>query len=119
MQVGKTTSEVSHVLEGENRQTLNKDSFRFSVQTRHCFSARPCVSLPDGSSHPEPRPVASLGSLLDDQHWHHLSLVLSGSQMNFTVDKHAEVVLVPAELNIQQVGGAHGCDRTIPADLTC
>ncbi|XP_075878371.1 contactin-associated protein-like 4 [Nelusetta ayraudi] len=56
-----------------------------------------------GSSSSEARPVASLGSLLDDQHWHHLSLVLRHSQLNFSVDKHAEVFPVPAEFNIQQL----------------
>lgn len=50
--------------------------------------------------------MASLGSLLDDQHWHRLSLVLSGSRINVTVDKHTQVVLVPAEFSIQQVGVA-------------
>ncbi|XP_075878400.1 contactin-associated protein-like 4 isoform X2 [Nelusetta ayraudi] len=45
----------------------------------------------------EPRRVASLGSLLDDQHWHHLAAERRGSHLNLTVDKHTERVVIPAE----------------------
>uniref|UniRef100_A0AAQ4PPI9 Contactin associated protein like 3 n=1 Tax=Gasterosteus aculeatus aculeatus TaxID=481459 RepID=A0AAQ4PPI9_GASAC len=38
----------------------------------------------------EPRRVASLGSLLDDQQWHRLAVERRGSQLNVTVDEHAE-----------------------------
>lgn len=46
---------------------------------------------------PEPRRLASLGSLLDDQHWHHVVMVWRSSHLNLTVDKHTETVQVPAE----------------------
>lgn len=55
----------------------------------------------------EPRRVASLGSLLDDQHWHHLAAERRGSHLNLTVDKHTERVVIPAEFihwEVQQVG---------------
>lgn len=105
----KTNYEVSHVQDGENSPTQTQRLlllFCPNSSRLQCFLTRPCVSLPGGSSSSEARPVASLGSLLDDQHWHHLSLVLRHSQLNFSVDKHAEVVPVPAEFNIQQVGAA-------------
>ncbi|XP_041849072.1 contactin-associated protein-like 4 isoform X2 [Melanotaenia boesemani] len=55
--------------------------------------------------------LASLGSLLDDQHWHHVVLEHKNSHFNLTVDKHTERVQIPAEFNhwgIKQlsVGGA-------------
>ncbi|KAM8849515.1 contactin-associated protein-like 4 isoform 2-T3 [Spinachia spinachia] len=43
-----------------------------------------------------PRRVASLGSLLDDQQWHRLAVERRGSQLNVTVDEHAERVRMPA-----------------------
>uniref|UniRef100_A0A3Q3X1B9 Uncharacterized protein n=1 Tax=Mola mola TaxID=94237 RepID=A0A3Q3X1B9_MOLML len=67
----------------------------------------------------EPRRLASLGSLLDDQHWHHLSVVRRSSHLNLTVDKHTESFQIPAEFShwdIEQVGvnaspkrSFHGC----------
>lgn len=55
----------------------------------------------------EPRRVASLGSLLDDQHWHRLAVERRGAHLNLTVDKHTERVVIPAEFShwdVQQVG---------------
>lgn len=101
---------------GRRKPTNSTQRTQDNRKTPHCFLARPCVPLPDSPSHPDPRPVASLGSLLDDQHWHHLSLVLSGSQINFTVDKHAEVLPLAAEFNIQQVGAAALLWRTVLTD---
>ncbi|XP_014856106.1 PREDICTED: contactin-associated protein-like 4 [Poecilia mexicana] len=43
--------------------------------------------------------LVSLGSLLDDQHWHHVKLERLGSHLNLTVDKNTQQVLVPAELS--------------------
>ena len=62
-------------------------------------------SPPPGSSS-EPRRLASLGSLLDDQHWHHLAVERRSSHLNLTVDKHTERVQIPAEFShweIEQV----------------
>uniref|UniRef100_A0A3Q3E306 Contactin associated protein like 3 n=1 Tax=Labrus bergylta TaxID=56723 RepID=A0A3Q3E306_9LABR len=47
----------------------------------------------------EPRRLASLGSLLDDQHWHHLAFERRSSHLNLTVDKHTERVQIPAEFS--------------------
>ncbi|XP_036941179.1 contactin-associated protein-like 4 isoform X2 [Acanthopagrus latus] len=47
----------------------------------------------------EPRRLASLGSLLDDQHWHHLAVERRSSHLNLTVDKHTERVQIPAEFS--------------------
>uniref|UniRef100_A0A4W6C9I6 Contactin associated protein like 3 n=1 Tax=Lates calcarifer TaxID=8187 RepID=A0A4W6C9I6_LATCA len=52
-----------------------------------------------GTSPSEPRRLASLGSLLDDQHWHHVVLERRSSHLNLTVDKHTERVQIPAEFN--------------------
>ena len=62
-------------------------------------------SPPPGPSS-EPRRLASLGSLLDDQHWHHLAVERRSSHLNLTVDKHTERVQIPAEFShweIEQV----------------
>uniref|UniRef100_A0A665XFM6 Contactin associated protein like 3 n=1 Tax=Echeneis naucrates TaxID=173247 RepID=A0A665XFM6_ECHNA len=71
----------------------------------------------------EARRLASLGSLLDDQHWHHVTVERRNVHLNLTVDKHTERVQIPAEFghtDIEQlsVGAAlssdskrtfHGC----------
>lgn len=58
------------------------------------------------ASSAEPRRLASLGSLLDDQHWHRLLVERRGVHLNLTVDKHTEKVRMPAEFahwDVQQV----------------
>ncbi|KAM8838666.1 contactin-associated protein-like 4 isoform 2-T3 [Synchiropus picturatus] len=47
----------------------------------------------------EPRRLTSLGSLLDDQHWHLVALEWHDSLLNLTVDKHTERILITAEIN--------------------
>ncbi|KAM9789461.1 contactin-associated protein-like 4 [Neosynchiropus ocellatus] len=47
----------------------------------------------------KPRRLTSLGSLLDDQHWHHVTLERRDSLLNLTVDQHTEKILIPAEIN--------------------
>lgn len=65
-------------------------------------------SSPPGPPSSEPRRVASLGSLLDDQQWHRLAVERRGSQLNVTVDEHAaERLRLPAEFagwEAEQVG---------------
>ncbi|XP_038124875.1 contactin-associated protein-like 4 [Cyprinodon tularosa] len=43
--------------------------------------------------------LVSLGSLLDDQHWHHVKLERLSTHLNLTVDKNMQQVHVPAELS--------------------
>ncbi|XP_067331445.1 contactin-associated protein-like 4 isoform X2 [Channa argus] len=52
-----------------------------------------------GTSSSEPQTLASLGSLLDDQHWHHVVTERRGSHVNLTVDTHTKRVQLPAEFN--------------------
>uniref|UniRef100_A0A8C3G697 Contactin associated protein like 3 n=1 Tax=Cyclopterus lumpus TaxID=8103 RepID=A0A8C3G697_CYCLU len=52
-----------------------------------------------GDSSSEPRRLASLGSLLDDQHWHLLAVERRSTHLNLTVDKHTERVQIPAEFS--------------------
>uniref|UniRef100_A0A3P8TCK0 Contactin associated protein like 3 n=1 Tax=Amphiprion percula TaxID=161767 RepID=A0A3P8TCK0_AMPPE len=52
-----------------------------------------------GTSSSESRRLASLGSLLDDQHWHHVVLEQKNAHLNLTVDKHTEKVQIAAEFN--------------------
>ncbi|KAM4556058.1 contactin-associated protein-like 4 [Fundulus diaphanus] len=47
----------------------------------------------------EPRRLASLASLLDDQHWHYVAMELHGLQLNLTVDKHTLRVKIPTEFH--------------------
>lgn len=54
----------------------------------------------------EPQHLASLGSLLDDQHWHHVAVELHNHHLNLTVDKHTLSVKIPSEfhhLDIEEV----------------
>uniref|UniRef100_A0A8C7I218 Contactin-associated protein-like 4 n=1 Tax=Oncorhynchus kisutch TaxID=8019 RepID=A0A8C7I218_ONCKI len=43
--------------------------------------------------------VVSLGSLLDDLHWHHVAIERVSGHVNFTVDKSTQQIQVPAELS--------------------
>ncbi|XP_023820988.1 contactin-associated protein-like 4 isoform X2 [Oryzias latipes] len=47
----------------------------------------------------EPRRLASLGSMLDDQHWHHVGLEQQHSHLNLSVDKHMEKIQIPVLSN--------------------
>ncbi|XP_026002515.1 contactin-associated protein-like 4 isoform X1 [Astatotilapia calliptera] len=43
--------------------------------------------------------LVSLGSLLDDQHWHHVKLERLSTHLNLTVDKNTLQVQIPADLS--------------------
>ncbi|XP_059196818.1 contactin-associated protein-like 4 isoform X1 [Centropristis striata] len=43
--------------------------------------------------------LVSVGSLLDDQHWHHVKLERLSTHLNLTVDKNTHQVHTPAELS--------------------
>ncbi|XP_058496196.1 contactin-associated protein-like 4 isoform X3 [Solea solea] len=49
-----------------------------------------------GALSSEPQCLASLGSLLDDRHWHHVVVERQSSHLNLTVDKHSETIQIPA-----------------------
>uniref|UniRef100_A0A8C4HPW2 Contactin associated protein like 3 n=1 Tax=Dicentrarchus labrax TaxID=13489 RepID=A0A8C4HPW2_DICLA len=74
--------------EGEEGLSLSLELERGKLQ----------LLLKQGSSS-EPRRVASLGSLLDDQHWHYIAVERHSSHLNLTVDKHTERVQIPAEFS--------------------
>uniref|UniRef100_A0A672IU32 Contactin associated protein like 3 n=1 Tax=Salarias fasciatus TaxID=181472 RepID=A0A672IU32_SALFA len=46
--------------------------------------------------------LASLGSLLDDQHWHHIKLEKLSTHLNLTVDKNSQQVHTPPELSLEK-----------------
>ncbi|KAM9385765.1 contactin-associated protein-like 4 [Pholidichthys leucotaenia] len=52
------------------------------------------VSSPSGG-----QLLLSMGSLLDDQHWHHVKLERLSDHLSLTVDKNTQQVHVPAELS--------------------
>uniref|UniRef100_A0A8C7SW72 Contactin-associated protein-like 4 n=1 Tax=Oncorhynchus mykiss TaxID=8022 RepID=A0A8C7SW72_ONCMY len=69
---------------------------------------------------PESHMVVSLGSLLDDQHWHHVAIERFSGHLNFTVDKSSQQIQVPAELSPSEIneisyGGVqcHGSQRVM------
>ncbi|KAK2896084.1 contactin-associated protein-like 4 isoform X2 [Channa argus] len=73
-----------------------------------------------GTLSSEPQQLASLGSLLDDQHWHHVVLERRGAHLNLTVDERTEKVQIPAEFNhwdVEQiaVGAVLSLDSEKPA----
>ncbi|XP_030607295.1 contactin-associated protein-like 4 isoform X2 [Archocentrus centrarchus] len=51
------------------------------------------------TSSTDPQRLVSLGSLLDDQHWHHVTVERRSSHLNLTVDKHTERVQIPSEFS--------------------
>ncbi|XP_014862036.1 PREDICTED: contactin-associated protein-like 4 [Poecilia mexicana] len=55
------------------------------------------------SSSSEPRRLTSVGSLLDDQHWHLVVLRQRNSQLNLTVDRHTETVQTDEEFSLWDV----------------
>ncbi|XP_072295490.1 contactin-associated protein-like 4 [Eucyclogobius newberryi] len=64
--------------------------------------------------------LASVGSLLDDQHWHYVKLERAKDHLNLTVDHTTHAVQVPAELSHWDVhqlsvgsAQAHGLQRPI------
>ncbi|XP_071773431.2 contactin-associated protein-like 4 [Centroberyx gerrardi] len=52
------------------------------------------MSLSPGSQH-----LVSVGSLLDDQHWHHVKVERLSAHLNLTVDKNTQQVHIPAEFS--------------------
>uniref|UniRef100_A0A3Q0QU26 Contactin associated protein like 3 n=1 Tax=Amphilophus citrinellus TaxID=61819 RepID=A0A3Q0QU26_AMPCI len=63
--------------------------------------------------------LTSLGSLLDDQHWHHVVLEQRNAHLNLTVDKNTERVQLPAEFSrwdIEQLslGAVHSLSSQKP-----
>uniref|UniRef100_A0A3B4ZVE3 Contactin-associated protein-like 4 n=1 Tax=Stegastes partitus TaxID=144197 RepID=A0A3B4ZVE3_9TELE len=56
----------------------------------------------------ESRRLASLGSLLDDQHWHHVAVEQRNAHLNLTVDKHTEKRLDSQKPAISK-RNFHGC----------
>uniref|UniRef100_A0A672JUY4 Contactin associated protein like 3 n=1 Tax=Salarias fasciatus TaxID=181472 RepID=A0A672JUY4_SALFA len=68
-----------------------------------------------------PRRLASLGSLLDDQHWHHVVLERRSTHLNLTVDKHTERVQLPAEFSqwdVEQGNVTFSCGESVSVAVT-
>ncbi|KAM4607232.1 contactin-associated protein-like 4 [Polymixia lowei] len=55
------------------------------------------------SSSPDPQRLVSLGSLLDDQHWHHVAVERISAHLNITVDRSTQQVQIPAEWEMDQL----------------
>uniref|UniRef100_A0A3Q4I6Q1 Contactin-associated protein-like 4-like n=1 Tax=Neolamprologus brichardi TaxID=32507 RepID=A0A3Q4I6Q1_NEOBR len=55
--------------------------------------------------------LVSLGSLLDDQHWHHVKLERLSTHLNLTVDKNTQQVQIPADL--MAAVQSHGLQKPI------
>uniref|UniRef100_A0A3B5AXM3 Contactin associated protein like 3 n=1 Tax=Stegastes partitus TaxID=144197 RepID=A0A3B5AXM3_9TELE len=51
------------------------------------------------SSSPDSLHLVSVGSLLDDQHWHHVAVEHHGDHLNLTVDKSTLWVQIPARFS--------------------
>ncbi|XP_052423648.1 contactin-associated protein-like 4 [Carassius gibelio] len=48
-------------------------------------------------------PLVSLGSLLDDQHWHHVSVERVRGLVNFTVDKNTQKFQLPESWSLSEI----------------
>uniref|UniRef100_A0A3Q1KBX2 Uncharacterized protein n=1 Tax=Anabas testudineus TaxID=64144 RepID=A0A3Q1KBX2_ANATE len=65
--------------------------------------------------------LLSLGSLLDDQHWHHVKLERLHTHLNLTVDKNTQQVYIPAELSqsdIHQGNVTFSCVEPVSVAVT-
>uniref|UniRef100_A0A8C6PFL9 Contactin associated protein like 3 n=1 Tax=Nothobranchius furzeri TaxID=105023 RepID=A0A8C6PFL9_NOTFU len=71
----------------------------FSEKCPFSFVSPLCSFVPGRTLSTETRHLASLGSLLDDQHWHHVTLELHSLHVNLTVDKLTKRVQIPTELH--------------------
>lgn len=98
-----------------------------SVKEQIIISANALFFLQGGAA--EPKSLASLGSLLDDQHWHHVIMERRSSHLNLTVDKHTKKVQLPADFthwdidqvwwqNIKLIEGNY-CLRTCNTVMVC
>lgn len=56
--------------------------------------------------------LVSLGSLLDDQHWHHVKLERLSTHLNLTVDKNTLQVQIPADLSHWHIHTVRGNTQT-------
>lgn len=56
--------------------------------------------------------LVSLGSLLDDQHWHHVKLERLSTHLNLTVDKNTLQVQIPADLSHWHIHTVRGNTHT-------
>uniref|UniRef100_A0A8C8K2J6 Contactin associated protein like 3 n=1 Tax=Oncorhynchus tshawytscha TaxID=74940 RepID=A0A8C8K2J6_ONCTS len=77
---------------------LHKGTLLLHLRKADCQRAdsKPQFSASPG---PESHTVVSLGSLLDDLHWHHVAIERVSGHVNFTVDKSTQQIQVPAELS--------------------
>uniref|UniRef100_A0A8C9YMB2 Contactin associated protein like 3 n=1 Tax=Sander lucioperca TaxID=283035 RepID=A0A8C9YMB2_SANLU len=65
--------------------------------------------------------LVSVGSLLDDQHWHHVKLESLSTHLNLTVDKNTHQVHIPAELShwdIHQGNVTFSCAEQVSVAVT-
>uniref|UniRef100_A0A3P8TEI2 Contactin associated protein like 3 n=1 Tax=Amphiprion percula TaxID=161767 RepID=A0A3P8TEI2_AMPPE len=104
--------------EGRDGLSLSLELERGKLFLLEGFSVQ-LNSFLSGTSSSESRRLASLGSLLDDQHWHHVVLEQKNAHLNLTVDKHTEKVQIAAEFNhwdIKQlsVGAVQSLDSQKP-----
>uniref|UniRef100_A0A671NE08 Contactin-associated protein-like 4 n=1 Tax=Sinocyclocheilus anshuiensis TaxID=1608454 RepID=A0A671NE08_9TELE len=79
--------------------------------TLELFRGKLLLQLRKGGSSADLHPLVSLGSLLDDQHWHHVSVERVRGLVNFTVDKNTQQFQLPeswshSEINEISFGGA-------------
>uniref|UniRef100_A0A671NA58 Contactin-associated protein-like 4 n=1 Tax=Sinocyclocheilus anshuiensis TaxID=1608454 RepID=A0A671NA58_9TELE len=78
--------------------------------TLELFRGKLLLQLRKGGSSADLHPLVSLGSLLDDQHWHHVSVERVRGLVNFTVDKNTQQFQLPeswshSEINEISFGG--------------
>uniref|UniRef100_A0A3B3WQR7 Contactin associated protein like 3 n=1 Tax=Poecilia mexicana TaxID=48701 RepID=A0A3B3WQR7_9TELE len=70
------------------------------------------------SSSSEPRRLTSVGSLLDDQHWHLVVLRQRNSQLNLTVDRHTETVQTDEEFSLWDGNVTFSCAEPVHVAVT-
>lgn len=88
---GSVERESSFTLDRESWPRLQNILF-IALQAALGFRRHPFFLFTDDSK-PRPSssaPSATLGSLLDDQHWHSVLLERAGKLVNFTVDRHTQ-----------------------------
>uniref|UniRef100_A0A8C9ZLR2 Contactin associated protein like 3 n=1 Tax=Sander lucioperca TaxID=283035 RepID=A0A8C9ZLR2_SANLU len=103
----KTLKNSGTLLHAEG-QSAHSLTLEFIVRHHHLF-------LLCRSSSPDSHHLVSLGSLLDDQHWHHVAVEHHSTHLNLTVDKSTLWMSVGAEQGLgsrRSIGpnrNFHGC----------
>uniref|UniRef100_A0A673LVY6 Contactin-associated protein-like 4 n=1 Tax=Sinocyclocheilus rhinocerous TaxID=307959 RepID=A0A673LVY6_9TELE len=89
--------------------------------TLELFRGKLLLQLRKGGPSADLHPLVSLGSLLDDQHWHHVSVERVRGLVNFTVDKNTQQFQLPESWSHSEINEGNvsfTCTESIDVPVT-